>query len=484
MIPSDKNLGPCVIERDKYIKMVIRDHLSDRNTYQQIENNKLQQTERTVLRTFDTWMKTFKKTIDHRNFLIHAREHQSKAFSTFYAMPKVHKDTLSTRPIVSTSGTLLHAVGVWCDDKLQPISKETGTYIRDSIDLKEQLDQITLPPGAKLFTSDATSMYTRIPTNKAVRRIGKYVQLNAFQGKKKKSLMAALKMVMKLNFFQFGDTYWQQKTGTAMGTPPAVPWAQIYFWTYEEEFLPEFDCIFFYKRFIDDIFGIYIPSNNSTFEEFKTHLNTCGSELSWKTTELCDEVNFLDMTIKIKDNKLITTLYEKPRNHHLYIPPTSCHPPGLLNGMIHGNINRIFKLCSEHEDRKKRTNDFIRHLQNRGYTFDKVKPIFLKAIRNVLSSKSERKTLDNHLKMHRSLLFHLPYHPNNPKSSTIQQIWSRTICTPPIPAKPLWKHRNYRFKKIEIDTLIIAYNRPPNLGNILSNRNLKDTGPPASSFLD
>jgi len=483
MIKADKNLGPCVIERDRYIKMVIRDHLSDKRTYQRLREEDIPNMKRTIFKTFDTWMRTFHKVIDHKKFLQDAREKRTEVFSTFYALPKVHKETLSTRPIVSTSGTLLQAVGLWCDDKLQPIAKETKAYIRDSFDFRQQLEGLTLPPGAKLFTSDATAMYTKIPTNKAIRRIGKYIKTHAYQGAKKRCLMAALKMVMKLNVFKFGDTYWQQKTGTAMGTPPAPPWAQLYFGTYEEEFLPEFDCILFYKRYIDDIFGVYIPGT-TTFEDFKDHLNDCGSELTWKTTDLSDEVIFLDMIVKIQNNKLVTTLYEKPNNHHLYIPPSSCHPPGLLTGMIHGSINRIFQLCSEQSDRHFRTNEFLRHLQRRGYAFDQLKPIFLKAINNALTSKSELQPLNKALKMHRSLLFHIPYHPDNPKSSTIQRIWTNTICQPPIPAKPLWKHRNYRFKKIEIDKLIIAYNRPPNMGNILSNRNLKDTGPPASSFMD
>ena len=45
-------------------------------------------------------------------------------------------------------------------------------------------------------------------------------------------------------------------------------------------------------------------------------------------------VNFMDLTITSKDNKIHTTLFEKHQNLHLYIPPGSAHPPGLINGII------------------------------------------------------------------------------------------------------------------------------------------------------
>ena len=58
----------------------------------------------------------------------------------------------------------------------------------------------------------------------------------------------------------------------------------------------------------------------------------------------------MDMTIAIRKDRIITSLYEKSMNLYLYITPHSAHPPGVLTGLVSGNIFRIHLLCSEQDD--------------------------------------------------------------------------------------------------------------------------------------
>ena len=78
---------------------------------------------------------------------------------------------------------------------------------------------------AKLFTADAISMYTNIPTNTAIMLIAKYIRksVSEEQPKQNEALIAALKLVMLNNIFSFSDMAFKQLNGTAMGTPPAPP---------------------------------------------------------------------------------------------------------------------------------------------------------------------------------------------------------------------------------------------------------------------
>jgi len=65
-----------------------------------------------------------------------------------------------------------------------------------------------------------------------------------------------MKRVMENNYFEWGDHYFYQLTGTAMGTSAAVLWATIYFVILEEYLInlnKYSDDLLLYKRFIDDV---------------------------------------------------------------------------------------------------------------------------------------------------------------------------------------------------------------------------------------
>ena len=102
--------------------------------------------------------------------------------------------------------------------------------------------------------------------------------------------------------------------------------------------------------------------------------------LTWEFEDPSDKVNFMDLTITIQNGHISTSLFEKPLNLHLYIPPHSAHPPGLLPGIVHSTLIRIFTLCSDHDDRILRTRVFFKRLQAHGYKSDQIKSLFSKAI--------------------------------------------------------------------------------------------------------
>jgi hypothetical protein len=188
-------------------------------------------------------------------------------------------------------------------------------------------------------------------------------------------------MIMTNNVFRFGDTHWLQLSGTAIGTPPAPPYATLFFAIYEDMILQEFkENLLLYRQYIDDVFGVWIdtPGNQDHFHSFTTRMNAYG--LIWEVNARSQKVDFMDLTIEIKNNRLTTILYEKAMNLYLYIPPHSAHPPGVLSGLVYGNIFRIQRLCSEECDRLRFTKEFCQHLLLRGYKSSQIYPVFQKAI--------------------------------------------------------------------------------------------------------
>jgi hypothetical protein len=137
----------------------------------------------------------------------------------------------------------------------------------------------------------------------------------------------------------------------------------------------------------------------------------------------------MDMTIKIKGERLITTIYATPLALYQYIPPNSCHPPGALTGLIFGQIPRIYQLCSLSKDIDKELSLFYWYLLNRGHKPEKLLPLFEKGINNAityLSLSPEQQEAKKKAKIGRldqCIFLHLPYHPQNPSSSFVQRLW-------------------------------------------------------------
>ena len=155
---------------------------------------------------------------------------------------------------------------------------------------------------------------------------------------------------MNNNVFAFGDTFWHQRKGTAMGTPPAPTYTNIFYSIHEINFLHDNNNLIFYKRYIDDVFGVWLPSTSKTvddmqWERFKDSMNYYG--LEWTHSNRSKVANFMDLRISLQGNRIHTTVFKKSLNLYLYIPPHLAHPPGVLNSLIHGGIHRICTLCSK-----------------------------------------------------------------------------------------------------------------------------------------
>ena len=82
---------------------------------------------------------------------------------------------------------------------------------------------------------------------------------------------------MNNNIFAFGDTFWLQKAGAAMGMPPDPTWATIYFSIWEITIIPEFDELKYYRCYIDNGFALWLPQpgrdNALCLTQFKEKCN-------------------------------------------------------------------------------------------------------------------------------------------------------------------------------------------------------------------
>ncbi|KAL7526149.1 hypothetical protein ACHAXR_001344, partial [Thalassiosira sp. AJA248-18] len=225
----------------------------------------------------------------------------------------MHKYPISTRPVCSDCASLPHALGQWVGEQLQPIVKAQTTNFKNSFELKQELDTMTLPANASLFTYDAVLMYTNINTDDCIKRLSKFLsareQTDCFPHYSPKALTEAIILVMRNNRMRFSDTLMKQISGIA-GDVPSTNHLQTF--------------LRYLQRFIDDVFGIWLHDLDPAV--FQATVNNGG--LEWTFSKRSQSVVFMDMTIEIVGGKIMTSLYAKPLALYLYIPPHSCHTPG------------------------------------------------------------------------------------------------------------------------------------------------------------
>ena len=194
------------------------------------------------------------------------------------------------------------------------------------------------------------------------------------------------------------------------------------------------------------------------------------------------------MTIAIREDRIITSLYEKSTNLYLYIHPHSAHPPGVLTGLVSGIILRIHSLCSEQDDIDLRMKKIYARLLVRGYQQDLLIPAFTKGItgaRAFIKRGSVRRCeLDKDKDSTGRVVFHQDYHPRDPTSKSLQRQWRQHLLHPPW-EPPLWSLRKKNKIPIGIRSICVAYSRPKNLGNIFIYRKIdRLDGPPVSFYLE
>jgi menaquinone-dependent protoporphyrinogen IX oxidase len=240
VLPSDKNLGPCIIERTKYIQAAL-DHLSNATTYERLEPHNAQQSIIGVEQNIIKFLRDYHYSIskDDNTFLWQSLEVNDK-YIYFYITAKVHKTPWKPRPITLTAGSITHGLGRWVDQELKPIVKKLPSYIRSSAHLLERLKAINYDPSnVSLFSCDTISMYTNINTAPVLEVLHPFLRtLPLCAGCQADAITStALEIRMRQNVFKFGDTFWRQKSGTAMGTPPGANYAELYYGTWGIDFV-------------------------------------------------------------------------------------------------------------------------------------------------------------------------------------------------------------------------------------------------------
>jgi hypothetical protein len=158
---------------------------------------------------------------------------------------------MKLRPVVGCINSFPSIFSNWLDYRIKELLHLIPSYnVKDSRDLLKEITVLTLPKGAKLFTADATAMYTNITLEHGLQALWDIVESHSHSIPPTfptAFFLSTLEIVMANNIFTLGDTFWHQLHGTTMGTPVAPLYSILSFGHHENmSILPNFSQNLFY----------------------------------------------------------------------------------------------------------------------------------------------------------------------------------------------------------------------------------------------
>jgi hypothetical protein len=355
---ADKNLGLCVIPREWYESQA-RTQLTDRSTYLSITSLP------TISELFDklrSSINTFTIAPQLSSFLYNTELSSESPHTTgitpanFYLLPKIHKLPISTRPIVPSMSTCIYNTSKYINYILQPVMRSYSRILLNTTDLLRHLSITKYPTDCLIFTADVTSLYPSICLEHGILKLRQAIDTynNNHLNKIETDLIILLSTwVLKNNYISMGTNTYLQICGTAMGTPMAVVFANIYLAVLEDDTFKifnnpqsinyKYDKLLLYVRFIDDI--ICITHNIEDRDLLLKLLNEQHPNIILTTNIDSTTQNYMDLTIYKGIYFYTTNLfdikpYQKPMNAYLYIPPFSMHNNNMFKAFIQSEVRR------------------------------------------------------------------------------------------------------------------------------------------------
>ena len=202
--------------------------------------------------------------------------------------------------------------------------------------MKQEIDKLVFPANASIITFDAVVMYTTINIDNSIPQIMGFLSTiwNTYDCK---ATEEAMNIVMQNNPMQFGNLIFCQTRGAAMVQPLPTSLSRSMKMMTSFPLLANISCT---KR---DSLMMVLLSGYTTVTLLSTQvigMNSRPSGQSWTFMSPRKKLIFMDMTIKIEGERLITTIYAKPMALYQYIPPSSCHP--LVSSLV-SSLGKCYK---------------------------------------------------------------------------------------------------------------------------------------------
>ena len=454
---ADKGGAVVIIDIIQYKKEAQR-QLNDSATYKLLDNNVTTENNKLVINIINRFkndqlisQKTAEnlKVIDPRT-------------PRLYFLPKVHKKEIPGRPVVSSIDCPTAKISKFIDHHLQPIVQKIPSYIKDTTDFLNKINNIVNVHDQSIFVSlDVKSLYTNIPNSEGIAAVKRAFDNYSNKLVSTKVIVTFLSLILTLNNFSFNSKHYLQRKGCAMGTSCAPAYANIFMADFESKYIYPLikNKAITYLRYIDDIFMIWTASMDE-LQNFIQVLNSKHQSIRFEFNISTLKMEFLDVLLyKDQNHNIQTTLYKKPNDHQSYLHAKSEHPKSLKNSIAYSQTLRIRRICSTDSEFNKHSKLLLNNFKERGYHTsyikDQIKDIKSVNRRELLSPRTKEEDKSR-------IPLSITYNKTLPNiKNIVEKYWHVLKINP-------------SFEKAFENTPIIAFRRNLNLKDIIGSNTIEN----------
>lgn len=265
----------------------------------------------------------------------------------FYGLPKIHKPTLSLRPIVSSINTPTSNLSVFASKVLSAsLDNNNRYYVKDSFQAAMVLNNFQLPENYVIISLDIVSLFSNIPTELAVNIIdNKWDKIQPHTKVRKDDFLRLLRFIFSSCYFSFDNKIYNVTWGCPMGSSLSPVIARIVTDHLLDEIIQQLPFnVPLIKKYVDDIV-MFVPAHltDFTLDVFNNHNEHIKFTIEKENN---NSVPFLDTKlIRTSENTIILDWYRKPMCSNRFINFQSIHPMRQKINLVLAMKNRIEKIC-------------------------------------------------------------------------------------------------------------------------------------------
>ena len=314
ILPADKGKATVILDKEEYEQKAM--DILTKPPFKKLNRDPTKRNENRVNNGLKRLLN--KKAIDTGTYNRLRVSMNGSRPPLFYGSVKIHKPDRPLRPIVSAIGSSTYNLSKYVSNILADYVKQCRSFLRDTRDFVDQLEDIKIEEDEILVSFDVKSLFTSVPVTDAINTIKDIITRDdAFEDRHKISTDTLIEMIrisLASTGFQFRSEHYELTDGLAMGSPLSPAVANLFMSHLEEKALetyPNPPRTWF--RFVDDIFSIIRKTEATTLLH---HLNQQHPSIIFTMEEESEgKLPFLDVKVhRTNEGDLRTSIYRKPTN--------------------------------------------------------------------------------------------------------------------------------------------------------------------------